>query len=516
MRQAGRLYAQACSPPADGDESMKGFVEVSNIVKTYPGVRALKEVSVSFEKGDVHAIIGENGAGKSTLMKILAGASAPDGGAIVIDGRKYRALTPKESIDLGIQVIYQELNQISNMSVMDNIFIGMPPRRGILVDFKEMERRTQEILKTLHMESIDPHATVSSLTAGYQQMVEIAKALTRNVRLLILDEPTSALSANEADILFSIIRHLKARGVTILFISHRLDEIFRIADRVTVMRDGEVVATRDVDKIMRSEMINLMVGRDFKEVFPASKAKRGEVALELKDVSGAGFHNVSLYVRKGEILGLAGLVGSGRTETMMGVYGATKIHEGEVILGGKAHRMKSPEDSIAKGLALLPEDRKEQGLILSLPVKNNIDLPSLRRISRYSVIDRMADKKLVEEGIANLNIKTPGMYQQVLHLSGGNQQKVVVAKWLAAKSDILVFDEPTKGIDVSAKQEIYSLLCSLAEQGKAIVLISSDMEEVIGMSDRMYVFYEGTVQGELSSKEEFDKNRIMELASGMD
>lgn len=495
---------------------MNGFVEVSNIIKTYPGVRALKGVSVSFRKGDIHAVIGENGAGKSTLMKILAGASRPDGGVIRIDGQEYAGLSPKESIDLGIQVIYQELNQIASMSVMDNIFIGMPPRKGILVDFGEMERRTREILKTLSMEAIDPHATVSSLTAGYQQMVEIAKALTRNVRLLILDEPTSALSSSEADILFSIMKRLKEQGVTILFISHRLDEIFRIADRVTVMRDGETIATKDVDQITRGEMINLMVGRDFKEVFPVSEAKAGDIAMELKDISGAGFHQASLYVRKGEIVGLAGLVGSGRTETMMGVYGATKIREGEVILAGKSHRMRSPEDSISRGLALLPEDRKEQGLILSLPVKNNIDLPSLKRISRCGVINRTRDRQMVLDGIEHLKIKTPGMYQEVLHLSGGNQQKVVVAKWLAAESDILIFDEPTKGIDVSAKQEIYSLLCSLAKQGKAIILISSDMEEIIGMSDRMYVFYEGTIQGELSSKEEFDKNRIMELASGMD
>lgn len=494
---------------------MNEFVEFQNITKTYPGVKALKGVSVAFHKGEVHAIIGENGAGKSTLMKVLSGAIQPNGGTIFVDGTAYHGLQPKQAIDLGIQVIYQELNQIENMSVMDNIFIGMVPRKGILADFKTMERRTREILKSIGMEAINPRATVASLTSGYRQMVEIAKALTRNVRLLILDEPTSALSSAEADVLFSIVERLKSQGVTILFISHRLEEIFRIADRVTVMRDGEVITTREVDKISRGEMINLMVGRDFKEVYPVSGAEKGEVMLELKNLTGQGFHNVNLHVRKGEILGLAGLVGSGRTETVMGVYGATKIRSGQVLVKGKPHIMRNPRDAIRHGVALLPENRKEQGLILSLPIKNNIDLPSLPRLSTATVIRSAEDNRLVRQGIRELNIKAPSMYQVVVNLSGGNQQKVVVAKWLAVDCDVLIFDEPTKGIDVSAKQEIYTLLCRLTEQGKAIILISSDMEEIIGMSDRIHVFYEGTVQGELPDRASFDKNRIMRYASGM-
>lgn len=494
---------------------MSELIRLENITKKYPGVVALKNVSVEFRKGEVHAIIGENGAGKSTLMKILSGSISPNGGEISINGQTYHTLIPKQSIDLGIQVVYQELNQIGNMSVMDNIFMGMPPRKGILVDKKEMIAQTRAVLHTIEMDAIDPNATVMSLTSGYQQMVEIAKALVKKVRILILDEPTSALSNAETDILFNVIAKLKSQGVTVLFISHRLEEIFRIADRVTVMRDGEVIATRDIHDITRAEMINLMVGRSFAEVYPRSNAKIGEVALEARNISGAGFHNVSFKAHKGEILGFSGLVGSGRTETVMGIFGETAVTSGEILVNGKPFRAKSPRDSIAKGIALLPENRKTQGLILSLPIVNNIDLPSLKRISKFTVINQKEDTRLVRESIEKLSIKTPSMYQVVLNLSGGNQQKVVVAKWLAANSDILIFDEPTKGIDVSAKKEIYELLCRLAEQGKTIVFISSDMEELVGVSDRIAVFYEGTIFGELQDPSKFDRNKIMEYASGI-
>ena len=494
---------------------MSELIRLENITKKYPGVVALKNVSVGFREGEVHAIIGENGAGKSTLMKILSGSVAPNDGKITIDGKEHHTLTPRQSIDLGIQVVYQELNQIGNMSVMDNIFMGMPPRKGILVDKKKMEAQTRQILHSIEMDAIDPYATVMSLTSGYQQMVEIAKALVKKVRILILDEPTSALSNAETDILFNVINKLKSQGVTVLFISHRLEEIFRIADRVTVMRDGEVVATKDIHDITRSEMINLMVGRSFAEVYPRSAAQAGEAALEARDISGPGFHNVSFTVHKGEILGFSGLVGSGRTETVMGIFGATSVASGQVLVNGKPFRARSPKDSIAKGIALLPENRKSQGLILSLPIVNNIDLPSLKRISKLTVINQKEDTRLVRDSIEKLSIKTPSMYQVVLNLSGGNQQKVVVAKWLAANSDILIFDEPTKGIDVSAKKEIYELLCRLAEQGKAIIFISSDMEELVGVSDRIVVFYEGTTFGELKNQSEFDRNKIMEYASGI-
>ncbi|MDO4345030.1 MAG: sugar ABC transporter ATP-binding protein [Eubacteriales bacterium] len=494
---------------------MKELIRMENVTKRYPGVIALKDVSVSFKKGEIHAIIGENGAGKSTLMKVLSGAVSPSSGLIIVDGKEYRRLLPKEAIDLGIQVVYQELNQIGNMSVMDNVFIGMPPRKGILVDKKEMERRTREILHSIGMDVISPFEAVERLTSGYQQMVEIAKALTRKVRILVLDEPTSALSSAEADILFSVVEKLKREGVTVLFISHRLEEIFRIADRVTVMRDGEVIATRDIRAITRSEMINMMVGRSFTEVYPRSGAAVGEIVLEVKNISGAGFKNVSFSLRQGEILGFGGLVGSGRTETIMGIFGATHINSGEVCIHGKKHVMKNPSDSIRRGMALLPENRKEQGLILSLPIRNNIDLPSLKRISKWLVINKKKDNELVEESIAQLSIKTPSANQVVINLSGGNQQKVVVAKWLGAESDILIFDEPTKGIDVASKKEIYELMCDLARDGKAIILISSDMEELIGVSDRLEIFYEGTISGEIHSYEEFDRNRIMEYASGI-
>lgn len=494
---------------------MEELIRMKNVTKTYPGVVALKDVSITFRKGEVHAIIGENGAGKSTLMKVLSGAVSPSQGTIAIDDREFRRLLPKEAIELGIQVVYQELNQIGNMSVMDNIFIGMPPRKGILVDKKEMERKSREILHSIGMDIIQPTDAVESLTSGYQQMVEIAKALTRKVRILVLDEPTSALSAVETDILFSVVNKLKQEGVAILFITHRLEEIFHIADRVTVMRDGEVIDTRDVHNITRSEMINMMVGRNFQEVYPRSGARIGDVALEVRNITGDGFHNISFSLRKGEILGFGGLIGSGRTETVMGIFGATRIKSGEVYIYGRKHNMKNPADSIQNNLALLPENRKEQGLILSLPIKNNIDLPSLKRISRWLVINRKKDNALVGESIKRLNIKTPSMNQVVINLSGGNQQKVVVAKWLGAKSDILIFDEPTKGIDVASKKEIYELMCELARAGKAIILISSDMEELIGVSDRLEIFYEGTITGKFDSFKKFDRNKIMEYASGI-
>jgi ribose transport system ATP-binding protein len=494
---------------------VKELIRIENVTKEYPGVIALNNASISFNEGEVHAIIGENGAGKSTLMKVLSGAITPTKGYIYIDGQQHPGFLPKQAIDLGVQVVYQELNQIPTMTVMDNIFIGNPPRNGILVDKKKAKEKTKEILHSIGMDAINPNDLVYNLTSGYQQMVEIAKALTRKVRVLILDEPTSSLSNSETEILFDVVRRLKKSGVTILFISHRLEEVMTLADRVTVMRDGEVIATRDIKDITRSEMINMMVGRDFKEVFPSSNAERGDVVLEAKNITGPGFHDVSFKLHKGEILGFGGLVGSGRTETVMGIFGGTRIDSGSLIVKGKEQIMKSPKNSINNGIALLPENRKTQGLILSLPIKNNIDITSLKRISKLAVINAKKDDALVKNGIETLKIKTPSMYQTVVNLSGGNQQKVVVAKWLAAESDILIFDEPTKGIDVSAKKEIYELLCKLAEEGKAIILISSDIEELMGVSDRLSIFYEGTIIGEIASKKDFDKNKIMEYASGI-
>ena len=307
---------------------MKELIRIENVTKEYPGVIALNNASISFNEGEVHAIIGENGAGKSTLMKVLSGAITPTKGYIYIDGQQHPGFLPKQAIDLGVQVVYQELNQIPTMTVMDNIFIGNPPRNGILVDKKKAKEKTKEILHSIGMDAINPNDLVYNLTSGYQQMVEIAKALTRKVRVLILDEPTSSLSNSETEILFDVVRRLKKSGVTILFISHRLEEVMTLADRVTVMRDGEVIATRDIEDITRSEMINMMVGRDFKEVFPSSNAERGDVVLEAKNITGPGFHDVSFKLHKGEILGFGGLVGSGRTETVMGIFGGTRIDSG--------------------------------------------------------------------------------------------------------------------------------------------------------------------------------------------
>ena len=490
----------------------KIVLSLSNITKQYPGVLALDKVALDFVEGEVHALLGENGAGKSTLIKVVAGAIEPDGGVIQIAGQEFSKMTPHLARSLGVEVIYQEFNLVPSLSVAENIFLGDKTGRGILIDRKVMVQRARAVFRQFAID-IDPDALVRDLPSAQQQIVEIAKAVSKNVRILIMDEPTAPLTVSEVDSMFEIVRQLKARGVTILYISHRLEEIFRIADRVSVLRDGRYIATRATAATNRQELISLMVGRELKESYPARTVAPRAVALEVRHLSGAGDTDISFSVRKGEILGLSGLVGAGRTELARVIFGAEPAVGGEILLEGKPVQIHSPQDAINLGIGLIPEDRKHQGVFLDMDIKWNISFTQVRQLSRYAVVDGRRELTLAEKFRDLLRIKTPSLDQQVKNLSGGNQQKVVLAKSLAAQSKVLIFDEPTRGIDVGAKQEIYNLMCALADEGLAIIMISSDMEELLGMSDRVIVLCEGRIAGEVP-RAEFSQNLILDLASG--
>ena len=490
----------------------KIVLSLSNITKQYPGVLALDKVALDFVEGEVHALLGENGAGKSTLIKVVAGAIEPDGGVIQIAGQEFSKMTPHLARSLGVEVIYQEFNLVPSLSVAENIFLGDKTGRGILIDRKVMVQRARAVFRQFAID-IDPDALVRDLPSAQQQIVEIAKAVSKNVRILIMDEPTAPLTVSEVDSMFEIVRQLKARGVTILYISHRLEEIFRIADRVSVLRDGRYIATRATAATNRQELISLMVGRELKESYPARTVAPRAVALEVRHLSGAGDTDISFSVRKGEILGLSGLVGAGRTELARVIFGAEPAVGGEILLEGKPVQIHSPQDAINLGIGLIPEDRKHQGVFLDMDIKWNISFTQVRQLSRYAVVDGRRELTLAEKFRDLLRIKTPSLDQQVKNLSGGNQQKVVLAKSLAAQSKVLIFDEPTRGIDVGAKQEIYNLMCALADEGLAIIMISSDMEELLGMSDRVIILCEGRIAGEVP-RAEFSQNLILDLASG--
>jgi ribose transport system ATP-binding protein len=487
-------------------------LSLKDITKKYPGVLALDRVSLDFLEGEVHALLGENGAGKSTLIKAVAGAIDLDGGVIHVNGQDHPKMTPHLSRSLGIEVIYQEFNLIPTMSVAENIFLGDRTGKSPLVDFRTMKSKAREIFKLFNV-NIDPDVFVQDLSPAQQQIVEIAKAVSKNVKILIMDEPSAPLSVSEVEHMFEIIRHLKQKGVTVIYISHRLEEVFRISDRVTVMRDGRYVATRLTKDTNRKELISLMVGRELKESYPSRSNPPGEIALEVKNLSGNGDRDISFAVRKGEILGISGLVGAGRTELAMLLFGAAPIEGGEMWVEGKPVQIQSPQDAIQRGIGLLTEDRKGKGLFLEMGVGWNISFPIIRRLSKYGVVDTRTETEIAEKYKQRINIKTPSLLQRVINLSGGNQQKVVLAKSLAAESDILIFDEPTRGIDVGAKQEIYNLMCELANTGIAILMISSDMEELLGMSDRIIVLSEGRLAGEVK-REQFSQDYILDLASG--
>ncbi len=490
----------------------RNILELKHISKQYTGVKALDDVSISFRRGEVHALMGENGAGKSTLIKTLSGAIQPNDGEIVFEGTTYTHMEPHQAMELGIHVIYQEFNMMPELSVAENIFMGQQLGGGVLFNKSITEERAQKILDGMHVK-INAKETVKNLSVANMQLVEIAKALTRDVKVLVMDEPTAPLTDAEVETLFEIVQMLKSKGVTIIYISHRIAEVFQISDRVSVLRDGRFIKTVMTNDVDRDELIRLMVGREVSDTYPKRDFAPGEVVLELRDVCGNGVENVSFAVRSGEIFGLSGLVGAGRTETMRMIFGADPIDSGEVLLNGQPVHPKHPAEAVKLGIGLIPEDRKQQGLLLDLPIFTNISMATMRDISHFTVVNSRAEKENVNRLVEAVTIKTPSIAQLVRNLSGGNQQKVVLAKWLAANCKVLIFDEPTRGIDVGARHEIYKLMNELCRQGIAIVMISSDMEEILGMSDRIMVLCEGHQAGILE-REAFSQETILSLASG--
>lgn len=488
-------------------------LELDSITKLYPGVVALDNVSLTLNKGEILGVIGENGAGKSTLMKTVSGAINPTSGKIIVNGEEFDAMNPRLSVEKGIAIIYQEFNNVKELSVAENMFLGRPIRKGIVIDRAAMNKRASEIFEELGVE-IDPDTTMKHLTVGYQQMVEIGKALLLDANILIMDEPSAPLTTNETERMFRVVRLLQKRGVSIIYISHKLEEVMLLSQRIQVLRDGQYIDTLITKESNIDQLIRLMVGREMIREYPERKIEVAEddVILEMKDVTGNGVENINLKLCKGEILGLGGLVGAGRTELVELLFGVGKLESGSIIYKGKEIDFKAPRDAIDAGIALLTEDRKRYGLLLHLNIKENIGMPIYERISKGSVIDSKTEKRIANEHFDSLRVKANSTAEITRNLSGGNQQKVVIAKWLAADAELIIFDEPTRGIDVGAKQEIYMLINELVESGKSIILISSEMEEVIGMSDRIIVLAEGEIAGELI-REEFDADQILTYAS---
>ena len=493
---------------------MKPILTLKNVTKEYPGVLALDHMNLDVYPGEVHALMGENGAGKSTLIKVISGAIKPNGGTIIYDGREYQSMTPALSKKLGIGVIYQEFNLVPELSVAENIFLGQKLTSGLTINRKLMNQKASELMKSFGID-IDVTKEVKSLTVAYQQLVEITKTISTDIKVLIMDEPSAPLTNREIDAMFEIVRKLREKGVAIIYISHRMEEIFALSDRVTIMRDGKYVGTRLTNEVDQSTLIKMMVGRTLNEQFPSVEKEIGETVLEVQNLcTDSLLKNISFQVHRGEILGLAGLVGAGRTETARAIFGADPVSSGKILIHGKEVHIHKPKDAINEGLALIPEDRKKHGALLDMSIRENVSFISIKNISKAGFVNRKADKALSDKYIQELSIKTPTMEQLTKNLSGGNQQKVVLAKSLASNSDIIIFDEPTRGIDVGAKKEIYVLMNELARQGMAIIMISSEMPELLGMSDRILVMHEGEMMGELTKKDA-TQEKILELASGI-
>ena len=488
------------------------LLEMRGIVKSFPGVQALRGVNLTLRPGEVLALLGENGAGKSTLMKVLGGAHRADEGVIEIDGRETLFRFPEDSRRAGLAVIYQEFNLVPGLTACENIFLGQEVTHAGFVAQKEERQRAAALFQRLGVE-LDLDVPCRRLTTAQQQLVEIAKALAFDARIIVMDEPSAALTAHEVARLFEIIRDLKSHGIGVIYISHRLDEVFAIADRVTVLRDGKNVGERPVDQITRNEMIELMVGRELKDEFPPRSVSPGAPRLEVTGLRrGRAVRDVSFVVRRGEILALTGLIGAGRTETVRLIFGADLREGGEVRLDGKVLALRSPSDAIAAGIGLLTEDRKLQGLVLNHSVRENFGLPNLDWLSRRGFVQLGQEREEFGRYVDRLKIKTTNQEQRAGNLSGGNQQKVVLAKWLARNCEVLIFDEPTRGIDVGAKYEIYLLMNELAAAGKAISMISSELPEVLGMADRILVMHEGRVTGEIADARRATQEQIMQLA----
>ncbi len=490
-------------------------IEMSGINKRFNGVVALSDIHLAVYSGEVHALLGENGAGKSTLMKILAGAYQKDDGRIRIQGKEVEIRNPQEAIDLGIGIIYQDLNLIGALSVAENIYMGRFPvnKRSGRMDWKRLFAQAEAILGDLNM-TLDPRCSVGSLTVGVRQMVAIAKALSLHPKILVMDEPTAALSENEIRSLFGVVRRLQEKGVGIIFISHHLEEVFELAERATVLRDGQYIGTVDVREVTRDTLIQMMVGRKVEALFPKEAAEIGEPVLEINGLTwGKRLQDIDLTVHKGEIVGLTGLVGAGRTELAQVIFGDKRPDAGSIRFCRQPVTFKLPRQAVLSGMALIPEDRCEQGLHTGMSVRENITLANLRKFIKVGRIQRQKEQAAAADSIKALNIRTSGPEQKVANLSGGNQQKVALAKWLQGQPKLIIFDEPTRGIDVGAKAEIYKLMCQLAKAGAGILMISSELPEVLAMSDRILVMYEGKLQAEFSGKEATPE-KIMHAATG--
>jgi ribose transport system ATP-binding protein len=489
------------------------ILEMHGIDKGFPGVHALRSVSLTVSRGEVLALVGENGAGKSTLMKILSGAYTRDAGEIRVAGQLVESTNPNDMIKRGVAVIYQEATLAPHLTTAENIFMGRLPTTHFGVDWSRLERDTLAVGEQLGLR-LHPRTRIQHLSVAQRQMVEIAKALSRDAQLIVLDEPSAVLGEAELEGLFSVIRHLAKQGVSFIYISHRLNEVFEIADRVTVMKDGQVVGTDAVHELTTSRLIQMMVGRELSEIYPKRTATPGKEALVVRNLNRKGvLHDINLTVREGEIVGISGLAGSGRTETLRAILGADPIDSGEVEVLGKPVRIKSPRHAIELGLGLLPEDRKTEGLLLRQKVSFNVTIARLDRFAPGGVLKLAEERKQVQDYIQRLNVRTPGADAQIRGLSGGNQQKCVFAKWLNADCRILLVDEPTRGVDVGSKQEIYQLLTDLAARGVAIIMVSSELPEILGMSDRVIVMREGHILAELN-RAEATEERIMHYATG--
>lgn len=487
------------------------ILTLKNITKEFPGVKALDDVTINIERGTIHGLVGENGAGKSTLIKVLAGIYQPNKGEIILDGKPCRFNSPIEARRAGISVVHQEIKLAEPLSVAENMFLGNVQLKNGLVDWKGMRRRAREIVEDLGMD-IDINAQVSSLTVAKKQIVEIMHAINNNSRILIMDEPSAVLTDRELEVMFRIVKQLRDEGITIIYISHRLDEIFGLCSNVSVLRDGRHIDTIPVASIDRQGLINMMVGREMGQEYPKEVGNVGGTILEVKNLSRGILQDISFEVKSGEVFGISGLVGAGRTELARAILGIDKPESGEVYVRGKKVHYRTFADAIRDGLGLIPEDRKLQGLVQIMSVKRNTTLVNMKRVLRAGVISSSLEEKLSKEYADKLHVVTPSMETEVQYLSGGNQQKVVIAKWLFQNSEILFLDEPTRGIDVGAKAEIYRLINRMAKEGKTIIMISSEMPELLGLCDRIMVMHEGHKMGELNAAEA-TQAKIMALCS---
>jgi len=490
-------------------------VELKDIVKNFPGVRALDQVSLTLKKGEIHGLIGENGAGKSTLIKTLTGVNKPDSGTIIFEGNEVQFSGPLEAKQAGIACVYQELNIVPELSVTDNMFLGnMKKKAGSLfLDYSDMNQRTVEIMASMKQQ-IDPNKICGNMGMGQLQMIEIGKSIMQDAKVLILDEPTSSLGEKDSEELFNTVRLLKEKGLAIVFVSHKLEEIFDLCDVVTVMRDGKHIVTKKTTELTKDDLITYMVGRSLDNLYPKQDAVIKDAVLEVKNLSRKGvYNNVSFQARRGEILGFSGLVGAGRTEVFRGVFGADEVDSGEVLIDGKKCSIKDPMQAISKKLAFLTEDRKNQGLVLDESIGKNIALVNMAELKKGMFVDDHKLDKQAEETVEKLRIKTDTIQKKAGELSGGNQQKVVIGKWINTDAEIFIFDEPTRGIDVGAKIEVYNIMNTLVAEGKCVIMISSELPEILGMCDRVIVMRSGRITGEIKRQDmEFNQESIMKAA----